>query len=349
MEGLIFKDPWMLLVIPLAAIVLVFLCAGRRHDGFVFPTDKVVGSFKTNLKLWLVGKTVYVRAAVIILVVLAMARPQAPREDVIKKEGIAVMMAIDVSSTMVADDIEFGFDEMARRGIVLGKNTNARRMKRIDAAKEVARDFIEHRPDDLIGLVAFASEAFVACPLTFDKEWLMESLERVQIGMIKDGTAIGSAILAGMNSLKNIGTKTRIIILLTDGINNSGRVPAPVAAEAARTLGIKIYTIGIASEGEGFQRAEDGSGRKVYKRMKIDIDEKALKEISRTTGGEYFRAKDLESLRGSYEKIDKLERSGMEQKTYEQYVDLFQYFLITALILLFLDIVLSNTLLRRIP
>ncbi|MDP8298482.1 MAG: VWA domain-containing protein [Candidatus Tantalella remota] len=342
---MIFRDPWILLFIPVLLAGFLIVRMRGASPGFLFPSDEVIRSFRGSLKVWLIKRSGYMRVICMVLVILALARPQMNREAEVKKEGIAIMLAIDTSSTMVADDLELKLADLAeRKGASRDRN-----IKRIDAAKEVAADFIGGRQDDLVGIVAFAAHAFVVCPLTFDHEWLEQSLSRVKVGMIKDGTAIGSGILSCLNSLKDAEAKSKIIILITDGINNFGKVPPQVAAKAARSLGIKIYTIGLASKGHGLYLAGDGSGRRVYKNVQIDVDEKELKKIADLTDGQYFRARDMQSLKESYKEIDKLEKAGLEEKSFEEYVDVFQYFLITAFFFLMGDIVLRNTLLRRIP
>jgi len=340
-----FRDPWILLLI-LAYFFVIFIVAKRYKDtGFIFPTDELIKTFKGSLKLWLVKRIGYLRIICMVLVIFAMAGPQKTKETVIKKEGVSIILAIDCSSTMVANNLQLGLEDLVQ----MGEKGKSREIKRIDAVKEVAKDFISSRENDLIGIVAFASEAFIVSPLTFDYEWLAQSLQRVEVGMIKDGTAIGSGVLSSLNSLKDVKAKSKVIILLTDGINNFGRIPPLVAAKAARALGIKIYTIGVVSKGGGLQDADDGSGRKVFKRVAIDVDEEEMRKIAKLTDGKYFRATDMNTLRESYKEIDRLEKTGIEEKGYEEYVDIFQYFLFAALIFLLLDILLRNTFLRRIP
>ncbi|MBF0217874.1 MAG: VWA domain-containing protein, partial [Candidatus Omnitrophica bacterium] len=277
--------------------------------------------------------------------VAAAARPEVSTETVKEKEGIAIVVAIDTSSTMVSGGINLTFEDLSRRPETKGKNT----LKRIDAVREVARDFIKERKDDIIGIVAFASEAFIVSPVTFDHDWLMASLDRVKVGIIKDGTAIGSGIMMSLNALKEVKAKEKVIVLLSDGINNYGKISPIVAAKAARALGIKIYTVGLVSGGDGLVALADGSGRKRLSGGNIGIDEKERKEISASTGGIYFRAKDLASLRESYSEINRLEVSGIEMKSYEERVDIFGFFLIPALIVIVLEIFLSNTFFRRLP
>lgn len=343
---MIFCNAWVLWL--LAAFLIFFPYAKKRgtSSAFVFPSGETVKGFRNSFKARLAGKMPYVRAACVVLVILALARPQVSRETHVKKEGLAMVMAIDCSSTMVAEGVDLGFSDLAGRS---GSAKRPKSLKRIDAVKEVAKDFVKSRTDDLIGVVAFAAEAYIASPLTFDHEWLIRSMDRINVGMIKDGTAIGSGILSSVTALKDVKAKSKVIILLTDGINNFGSVPPLVAAKAARVMGIKIYTIGIGPKGSGLIAADDGSGRKVYKEFRVELDEKELRGIADTTGGMYFRASDMNSLRESYKNIDRLERTGIEEKGFEEYADVFQYFLFAALALLLLDILLGNTVLRKIP
>ncbi|MBD3427321.1 MAG: VWA domain-containing protein [Candidatus Omnitrophica bacterium] len=342
---MIFKNPFVLSLLLAYFFALFITRQKRRERGFIFPTDELIKGFRGNFKLWLIRKVPYLRILGVILVILALARPQLAREAEIKKEGIAIMLAIDTSSTMTADDIKLGLEDMVEKDM-LGKSRN---VTRIDAVKEVARDFINSRENDIIGVIAFAADAFVVCPPTFDHEWLLKSLERVKIGIIKDGTAIGSGILSSLNSLKDVEARSKVIVLLTDGINNFGRISPLVAAKAARALGVKIYPIGVVRAGGGLQEADDGSGRRVYREPVIQVDEEELKKIATLTDGAYFRASDMNTLRESYREIDRLEKTGIEQKSFEEYVDVFQYFIFPALGLLLLEMILRNTFLRRIP
>lgn len=342
---MVFRNLWILVFVPL--LVTVFYLLRKRYSppGFLFPTGELIKSFKGGLKVWLVRKAIYLRLLALILIIVALARPQMTKEREIRKEGIAIMLAIDTSSTMLADDVKLGLEDFARQK----KADKKKELRRIDAVREVAKDFVKGRKDDFVGVVAFASEAFTVCPLTFDHEWVLQALERVDVGLIEDGTAIGSGILSSLNSLKDIDAKSKIIVLLTDGINNFGRTPPMIAAKAARALGIKIYAIGLVGRGSGLELAGDGSGRKVYRGSEIHIDEAQLKEIANLTGGEYFRADEMDSLRDSYKQIDELEKGAIEEAGTGTYMDVFQYFLFPALLILLIDIVLRNTLLRTIP
>jgi len=224
-----------------------------------------------------------------------------------------------------------------------------RRYNRLDVVKNVVREFIANRGGDKIGLITFAGLAYTVCPLTTDYAWVTTNLERIRLGMIKDGTAIGSAINSSLTRLKNSEAKSKVMILLTDGVNNAGEIDPLTAARAARALGIKIYTIGAGTKGFAPFPAQDVFGRKVYQQVRIDIDEKLLQGIAQITGGTYFRATDTESLRAVYSAIDALEKTRIEQAGYREYKEWFVEVLLLALGVLMIEIVLGNTLLLRIP
>ncbi|MGB2600394.1 MAG: VWA domain-containing protein [Candidatus Omnitrophota bacterium] len=329
-------NPWALvlcLVIP-PAVYLFGKLRKRTQSSLRFSNQELLKGFKPSLRGRLSHGLVYMRAACLFLLVLALARPQSAIEETrIYIEGIDIVLAVDVSSSMRAMDFEIG----------------GKRADRLEVVKKVVQDFVQKRPNDKIGLVAFSGHAYTVCPLTLDHDWLEKNLERVKIGMIEDGTAIGSAIAAALNRLKNTGTKEKIIILLTDGRNNAGRVSPMVAAEAAKALGVRIYTIGAGTKGLAPYPVKDMFGNIVLRPIEIEIDEKLLKKIASTTDGMFFRATDTRSLENIYNEIDKLEKTPMEETGYNIYKELFGYFLIPGLLLLLLEVFLSNTLLRRIP
>ena len=343
---MIFKTPAFLIIIPI--FLFIFFLTRRIYPerAILFPTDEVIKSIRGSFKIWLSRKLIYLRAAAIIMVIIALARPQSTGGERIRREGIAIMLTIDCSSTMLAEDLQLGALGLAP--LVEGYS-ETEHLNRLDAVKKVANDFIASRPDDMIGIVAFAAQAYVVCPPTFDRVWLEKSLDRVRVGMIRDATAIGSGILSSLESLKGITAQSKIVVLLTDGINNFGEVPPLVAAKAARTLGIKIYTIGISSRGQTPYPAKDVYGKKTYQNVKIDIDEKTLREIANITGGNYYNVSNLRALKNSYVDIDKLEKVGLEETAYEEHKDIFANFVVWALIMLALEIILSNTYLRKIP
>lgn len=274
------------------------------------------------------------RLAVYLLIIIALARPQFPIADSkVRSEGIDIVLAIDCSTSMLAEDFKAG----------------DKRINRLDVVKEVVKDFINGRKDDRIGVVAFSARPYTISPLTLDYGWLIQNLDRIKAGMIEDGTAIGSGIATSLNRLKDTKAKSKIVILLTDGRNNTGKIPPLAAAQAAKALKIKVYTIGAGAKGLAPYPAYDLFGNKVYQMISVDIDEDTLKEIASMTNAKYYRATDTESLKKIYSEIDKLEKSPIEEKGYSQYNELFIYFLMPALIILLLEIILSNTLLRKIP
>ncbi|MBD3426489.1 MAG: VWA domain-containing protein [Candidatus Omnitrophica bacterium] len=329
-------NPWVLLLLLLIPPAVYLLTRyGRRRESSVRFSDKgLVKGFKPSLRLRMSKTLVYVRALSLVLIIVALARPQSAFEETkIHIEGIDIVLAVDVSSSMRAMDFEI----------------DGERVDRLEVVKKVVRDFIQKRPNDKIGLVAFAAHAYTVCPLTLDHDWLEKNLERVKIGMMEDGTAIGSALAGALNRIKDTGTKEKIIILLTDGRNNAGRVSPMVAAEAAKALGVRIYTIGAGTKGMAPYPVKDMFGNTVLRPVEIEIDEKLLKEIADTTSGLFFRATDTRSLEDIYGEIDKLEKTPMEETGYHIYNELFGYFLVPGLLLLLLEVLLSNTWLRRIP
>jgi Ca-activated chloride channel family protein len=243
------------------------------------------------------------------------------------------VLAVDTSTSMLAEDFELG-----------GEREN-----RLVVVKEVMKDFISNRHSDRIGIVAFASGAYTVSPLTLDYGWLIQNLDRVKIGMIEDGTAVGLGVSSALNRLKDTEAKGKVVIVLTDGRNNAGNISPLMAAEAAKALNIKVYTIGAGTKGLAPYPAKDFFGNTVYRQVKIEIDEETLKRIANATDARYFRATDTKSLRSIYDEIDKLETTPIEEKGYTEYKELFHLFLIPGLVLLMLEVILKNTVLRRIP
>ncbi len=270
------------------------------------------------------------RTLAVALIVIAIARPQSGQsESEVHTEGIDIVLAMDISSSMLAEDFK-------------PKN-------RISAAKEVAADFIQGRANDRIGLVVFASQSFTQCPLTLDYGLLLQFLKDIEIGMIADGTAIGMALGNCVNRLKQSKAKSKVIILLTDGRNNRGELDPQTAAKVAKAFDIRIYTIGAGKRGEALYPVDDPVWGKRYVKMPVQIDEKLLKDVANITGGKYFRATDRTSLEQIYAEIGKLEKTKIEVKEYTRYKELFFSYVIAALVLLLLEIVLANTVFRKIP
>lgn len=266
--------------------------------------------------------------------IIALARPQLGQERTeVETSGIDIVLAVDVSSSMEAMDFE-----------VDGHQAN-----RIDAVKEVVGQFIEDRPNDRIGLVAFAGQPYMVSPLTLDHDWLKQRLEKVELGEVEDGTAIGSAAASAVNRLRDQDAKSKIVILLTDGMNNAGQVTPEIAAEAAKTLGIKIYTVGAGTRGEAPVPVQDSFGRQTFAMAKVDIDEKTLQRVAEMTNAKYFRATDTESLGKIYDEINQLEKTERTVKQYSQYRELFAWLVLPGLLVMATQLGLSATLLQRVP
>ena len=254
-------------------------------------------------------------------------------ETKITTEGIDIVLAVDVSGSMMAEDFQMD-----------GKHRN-----RLYVVKEVVRDFIKGRQNDRIGIVTFAGRPYTLCPLTLDYGWLFQQLDQAKIGMIEDGTAIGSAIATATNRLQTSTAKSRIIVLLTDGRNNAGRVDPITAADAAAALNVKIYTIGAGTKGLAPFPSRDFFGNRIYRQMKIEIDDESLRKIAQKTEGTYFRATDTASLREIYKEIDEMEKTKIEATEYLEYKEFYPYILISAIISFIVGIGLSNTRFRRLP
>jgi Ca-activated chloride channel family protein len=266
--------------------------------------------------------------------ILALARPQLGKTITrTQASGVDIMLVIDVSRSMLAEDFTIG----------------SQRANRLEAVKQVTEKFIEERPNDRIGIVAFAGRPYLVSPLTLDHDWLITNLERTRIGLVEDGTAIGSALAAASTRLKDKEAKSKIVVLLTDGDNNMGRVTPLTAAEAAKALGIKVYTIGSGSRGNAPFPFVDPFGRTVYRQIPVEFDEQSLKAIAAMTGGEYFRATDTQSLQRIFTEIDKMEKSEVEIQKVAQYRDLFPWFVLVGTVLLAAETLLGQTIWRRLP
>ena len=329
-----FKDPvvfWLIFLLPL----IVFVERRRRTgSNFIFSSGELVKDLKPTVRVRFLKLLIVLRVVALALMIIALARPQAVLEgSKAVSEGVDIVLAVDTSTSMLAEDFMIG----------------PRRINRFDLVKEVVKDFIRKRKDDRIGLVAFAARAYTVCPLTTDYGWLNENLDRVRVGMMEDATAIGSAIASSINRLRTSKTKSKIVILLTDGVNNAGNISPLVAAEAAKALKIKVYTIGVGTKGLSPYPMRDFYGRTVYRNIPIEIDEEVLKKIAEVTGGKYYLASDSEKMRRIYDEINRLEKSNIEHFGYMEYTELFPFFLVPGLILLALEIFLSNTVFLKVP
>lgn len=268
------------------------------------------------------------RALTLCCLIIALARPQTRNdEQIVNGEGIDIVLCLDISGSMLAQDFT---------------------PNRMDAAKNVAAEFIDNRPTDRVGLVIFSGEAFTMCPLTTDRNVLKSQLFQVHSGLLEDGTAIGSGLATGVDRLRSSPSKSKVIILLTDGENNGGLIDPNTAKEIAKSVGVRVYTIGMGTEGYAPVPVQTPTGV-VMSKEKVNIDEKLLTQIATETGGKYYRAKDNESLHNIYSEIDQLEKSKIEVSSIRRYTEQFFPFALASAIFLFLELLLRWTVLRKFP
>lgn len=331
---MIFRDPLFLVFLLVIPPLIYVYFRSRGTNQVVFPSLEALKKIKPSFAQRYRHILIILRSTAIVLFVIALARPQyGNKQTKVTTEGIDIVLAVDVSGSMLAEDFEIA----------------GRRYNRLHVVKQVVKDFIMKHTNDRIGLVVFAGRPYTQCPMTLDYGMLLQLLDKVEIGMVEDGTAIGSALGSSIERLKNTKAKSKVIILLTDGRNNSGEIDPFTAAEIARTFGIKIYAIGAGTKGLAPFPAFDIFGNKVMKQVKVDIDDDALREIAKITDGNYYRATDTESLKEIYGQIDKLEKTESDVTQYTEYNELFHYFLLSAFGLLFVELGLAKTKLRKIP
>ena len=328
-----FEDPWLLLTAILLVPVFYAYRQGRGSGKIRFSSLAPFGRIAPSLAVQLRPSLIVLRCMGIGLCVIALARPQAgQKETEVLTEGIDIMLCLDTSGSMRALDFE-------REG---------RRTDRLEVVREVVKAFIQKRQNDRIGMVVFGDQAFTQCPLTMDYGILLSFLDRIEIGMAGDSTAVGSALATGVKRLKDVPGKSKVVILLTDGRNNAGRITPETAAEIAASLKIKVYTIGVGVEGESPFEMETLFGRR-YVYQKVDLDEETLRRIADATGGLYFRATDTASLQEIYEQIDRMERTEAKTKEYFEYEELFPRFAFPGLLLILAGFLLEHTRFRKIP
>lgn len=333
-DHLVIRDPLFLILILLIPVLLYVKYRRQRKTSIRFPS---VGHLKVLPNSWrnkLRPVLLLLRAISLILLIIALARPQGGvRQQRVTEEGIDIILAVDVSTSMLAEDFTF----------------NNQRYNRLDIVKQVLADFIPQRVNDRLGMVVFGGRPYTVAPLTWDQNWLIQRMAELQVGMVEDGTAIGSAIMISLERLKDSRAKSKVVILLTDGQNNQGEIQPGIAAEAAKALGIKIYTIGAGSRGVVPYPVTDPFGQTVYRNVRIDIDDQLLTEIAEKTGGQYYRAVDTEDLYQIYQEINQLEKTEIEMNRFYNYTELYGQFILFGLIFLCLEIILQNTVLRRLP
>ncbi len=331
---MVFKDPPVLALIPLVVFLSYYLHRRRNSSAFRYSSTDLFAGVGRGWKAKLFPVLWLLRLEVLILMILALAGPRSILEESKhEREGIDIILAIDCSGSMAAEDFAF----------------NGRRINRLAIVKKVVAEFIDGRSADRLGLVAFGARAYTVSPLTNDLPWLKTNLERVELGLVEDGTAIGSGIASSIGRLQDSHSKSKVIILLTDGMNNAGKIDPLSAAKAAKAFGIKIYAIGAGTKGFAPFPAQDIMGNRVMQKIRIDIDEDTLKEIAKITGGQYFRATDTDSLRQIYKEIDAMEKTIETDIGYRQFRELYPGLLLFALGFLALEVLLRNTVLLRIP
>ncbi len=328
-----FAHPWFLLLLLALPLLARWLKRHRGQPAFLYSSVALVRGIQVVGRSPLHRLLGKLRWLVLALFIIGLARPQlGAGSTTIKASGIDIVVALDLSTSMASEDFEL----------------HGRRVNRLTIAKDVLREFIAKRPNDRIGLVAFARSAYVVAPPTLDHDFLLKNLDRLKMGLIEDGTAVGSALSAALNRLRTVTAKSRIVILMTDGQNNAGKVPPLTAAEAAHALGVKVYTIGVGTRGQAPVPVATPFGTR-YRMVEVNIDEDTLRKIAERTGGQYFRADNTDTLRRIYAEIDQLEKSDVEMKQYQRYRELFHWAVLPGVLLLLLEVILNNTVWRRLP
>ena len=329
---MIFANPsyfWLFLIfIPL--IVWYVMKQKNATPSMLISTTKAFDKVGTSWKVWLRHFMFVLRLAAIGCVIVILARPQTrDRWQTEETEGTDIVLALDVSTSMLARDF---------------------RPDRFEAAKEVASKFIAGRETDNIAIVIFSGESFTLVPMTSDKAVLLNYVQDIKMGMLEDGTAIGDGLATAINRIKGGKAKSKSIILLTDGSNNTGIVAPLTAAEIARRMGVKVYTIGVGTNGEAeFPIGRNIYGKVEYQLMPVVIDEVTLKKIANTTGGAYFRATDKSTLNAIFNEIDKLEKTKMDVKQFSHTEDNYLPWALALLALVIVELLARNTILRNIP
>jgi Ca-activated chloride channel family protein len=317
----------LLLLIPMIGWYIWKLCKSQASLQ-VSSSEAFDAPGATSWKVYLRHVPFVLRMAAVAVLIIILARPQSTNSwQNTSTEGIDIVMAMDISSSMLAQDLK---------------------PNRLEASKDVAASFINGRPNDNIGLVVFAAESFTQCPLTTDHTVLLNLFKDIQPGIIQDGTAIGLGLANAVSRIKDSQARSKVIILLTDGVNNAGEIAPVTAAEIAKTFGIRVYAIGVGTRGKAPFPFQTAFGIQ-YQDVDVDIDEPTLKQIAATTGGQYFRATDNASLKEIYSEIDKMEKTKISVQEYSKKQEEYKNWAILLFSLLLVEILLRNTLLRNIP
>lgn len=332
-----FGHPYLLLLLLLLPVVAWL--KGRRGDppAFVYSSVQLMRGIQNVSRTRSGGFLSALRWLALALLLIALAQPRLTRSETsVKASGVDIVAALDMSGSMISEDFT-----------VRGKRVN-----RFNMARAVLKNFIDKRPNDRIGLVVFASQPYIATPLTLDHDFLIQNLDRLSIGDIDENrTAIGSALGTAVNRLRELQSKSKIVILMTDGQNNAGKIAPLTAAEAAKALGVKVYTIGVGQRGEAPMPVGRNpfTGQPMYRNMPVDIDEDTLTKIADMTGGKYYRADNSERFQAIYAEIDKLEKTEKEIKKFARHRELFAWAAGPGLGVLLLELLLGHTLWRRLP
>lgn len=322
---------FLLLLLPLFAWL-----KGRRGQpaAFVYSSTQLLTGLSRGSRSRAGQFLVALRWLGLAFLIVALAQPRFSRSETkITASGVDIVVALDLSGSMESEDFEVAPNK---------------RVNRLAMAKTVLKNFVSKRPSDRIGLVAFSGKAYIACPLTLDHDFLEQNIDRLKLHMIEDGTAIGSGLSAAVNRLRDLKAKSKIVILMTDGQNNAGKIQPLTAAEAAESLGVKVYTIGVGMRGQA-PFPVNVFGQKRYQMVPVDIDEDTLTKIANRTGGKYYRADNAERFQQIYAEIDKLEKTEADVKKFTNYRELFQFAVAAGISVLLLELLLNQTVLRRLP
>jgi Ca-activated chloride channel family protein len=332
-----FAHPYFLLLLLLLPLAAWLKGRRGRAPAFLYSSVQLVAGLAGARRSRAGAFLAVLRWLVLALFLVALAQPRWMKSRTeVKASGVDIVTALDLSGSMVSEDF-----------VVRGQRVN-----RFNMARAVLKQFIDQRPNDRIGLVVFAAQAFIAAPLTLDHDFLQENLDRLDIGTINaDHTAIGDALSTALNRLRDLKAKSKIIILMTDGQNNAGKVEPLLAADAAAALGVKIYTIGVGMRGLAPMPVGKNpfTGQTVYQQQPVDIDGDTLQKIAGQTGGKYYRADNAERFREIYAEIDKLEKTEAVINKYAQFNELFPWFVSCGLALLLVEVALGQTAFRRLP
>jgi Ca-activated chloride channel family protein len=327
---MVFADSgYLFLLLLLIPLMVGYVLSRKKSDASLQVSDTTVYTYAPkSYKNYLIHAPFILRILALALLIMVLARPQTTNSwQNSEIEGIDIMLAIDVSTSMLAEDLK---------------------PNRLEAAKQVAAEFINGRPNDNIGITLFAGESFTQCPLTVDHSVLLNLIKDVNCGLIEDGTAVGMGIANAVSRLKDSKAKSKVVIMLTDGTNNRGEISPLTAAEIAKSFGIRVYTIGVGTNGMApypYQVA----GTVQYVNLPVEIDEKTLSEIASTTQGNYFRATSNSKLEEVYQEIDKLEKTKLNVRQFSKRDEKYEWFALAAFLCILLEVLLRNTLLKKIP